>query len=305
MVRVRVCMVGTPAGTAPLASALRQEFTDQEIFLSRYDDAPAPGVSADHHLVVAIAPASDEAPGGDDVVDVWLHPTDAAALLKIVARTRSLHGNITNRRLPPDLPPRVAAYDTRWPAVARRVSSRIMAAVGPAATGVEHVGSTSVPGLAAKNIVDLQVGVASLVTFDSSESDLLAAGFVNVQRIVPGAPGVMADNPRGSGAAETPWPKRLYAGVDPDCRVIVHVREVGSPGWRYALLFRDWLTAEIAPRQEYETLKLALAQAHETDSNFDDYARSKEDWFNHAYDESEKWAAQRSWTPRAGTAPST
>ena len=111
---------------------------------------------------------------------------------------------------------------------------------------VDHIGSTSVPGLAAKNIVDLQVSVTDLGMVDSCDADLRDASFVNVQELAPDAPGVTRDKARGTSASPDEWQKRLYAGVDEAQRAIIHVRRTGAASWRYALLFRDWLRAEKA-----------------------------------------------------------
>ena len=79
---------------------------------------------------------------------------------------------------------------------------------------VDHIGSTSVPGLAAKNIIDLQVSVADLDMIDWCDIDLRNAGFVNVQELAPDSPGVSHDNARGTITSPDQWQKRLYAGVD-------------------------------------------------------------------------------------------
>jgi hypothetical protein len=65
---------------------------------------------------------------------------------------------------------------------------------------------------------------------DDREASLLAAGFVNVQRIASNAPAVMFNHPHGELRRRQLWAKRLYAGTDDDRRVIVHVRRTGSPG---------------------------------------------------------------------------
>ena len=162
---------------------------------------------------------------------------------------------------------------------------------------VDHIGSTSVPGLPAKEIIDLQVAVPRLEEFDEADADLRSAGFVNVQHIAPDAPGVRSDNPRGSHTSPDEWEKRLYAGVDADQRTIVHVRRIGAANWRYALLFRDWLRANDGPRDAYAWVKADLAAAHRDDSNFDDYARAKDFWFDDAHRESEAWARIAGWSP--------
>jgi dephospho-CoA kinase len=152
----------------------------------------------------------------------------------------------------------------------------------------------------AKDIVDLQVAVENFEVVDDREAPLLAAGFVNVQRIAPDAPAVMLDDPHGERRNQQLWAKRPYAGLDDDRLVIAHVRRSGSPCWRYALRFRDWLRANEGPRREDEELRSRLVPLHADDANFDDYARAKGSWFASAYSASEQWAEHVAWSAPAG-----
>ena len=123
--------------------------------------------------------------------------------------------------------PIVVPYDERWPAQARRVARRISLAAG--GRHVEHIGSTAVPGLAAKDVLDFQLAVEDMETADSLRETLAQAGFPYV--------GPYEDSPRGEGD----WSKRLHAGADPGRRVNLHLRVEGAPNWRWAVDFRDWL----------------------------------------------------------------
>jgi dephospho-CoA kinase len=72
----------------------------------------------------------------------------------------------------------------------------------------------------------------------------------------------------------------------------VHVREVGSAGWEFALLFRDWLRAEPSERDAYAQLKSGLATRLATTG---EYAEAKEPWFDEAWERSRVWAERTGW----------
>jgi dephospho-CoA kinase len=77
--------------------------------------------------------------------------------------------------------------------------------------------------------------------------------------------------------------------------VHLHVREVGSPGWRYALLFRDWLRAVPAERAAYLAAKRAAVAA--ADGEMSRYVAVKEPWFDGAWSRAEEWAVTSGWGP--------
>ena len=169
--------------------------------------------------------------------------------------------------------------DPTWPAQAARLLARIGHALGDRVVALEHIGSTAVPDLPAKDVIDLQVGVRDLTEADGAAfvADLASAGFVRV-------PGVDHDNAKDGGT----WPKRLHGSVDPGRVAHVHVRAVGSPGWDWAIDVRDWLRADPEARDAYAAAKAALAARH-TDSG--DYADAKEAWFDGADDRLRTWRA--------------
>ena len=214
--------------------------------------------SASSHLVLNVtekrSPGSDA--GFSDAAARSLSDFDG-----FVSRVRDFDRRRRAHELPPDLPPVITPWSPTWADSARRVGARLMHALTLSGVRafVDHIGSTSVPGLPAKEIIDLQVAVPRLEEFDEADADLRSAGFVNVQHIAPDAPGVRSDNPRGSHTSPDEWEKRLYAGVDADQRTIVHVRRIGAANWRYALLFRDWLRANDGPRDAYAWVKADLA----------------------------------------------
>ncbi|MFM6849710.1 MAG: dephospho-CoA kinase [Terrabacter sp.] len=179
-----------------------------------------------------------------------------------------------------------------WEPRAERVVARLAAALASSGvvTEVSHVGSTSVPGLLAKDVIDVQVGVHHLADVDRED----------VRRAVTGAGYVFAhgnhtDTPHPTGAAPEQWSKRFLDGCDPGNHVHVHVREHGSAGWRFALLFRDWLRHEPAERDAYAAEKRRLLERHTTTS---DYVVAKEPWFEQAWHRANAWAERTGWQPR-------
>lgn len=175
--------------------------------------------------------------------------------------------------------------DPSWTTTGARLGARVAHAVGERAARVDHIGSTAVPGLLAKDVVDLQVGVRDLAEADdpSLVAALAAAGY-------PRVAGVEQDRSKDAST----WPKRLHAGSDPGQLVHVHLREVGSPGWLWALRVRDWLRSDAGARAEYTELKRSVVAA---DGAWERYPEAKEPWFDLAHDRAQRWAERTGWTP--------
>ena len=139
----------------------------------------------------------------------------------------------------------IADYDPAWPERFAQERERILAALGDRALRIEHIGSTSVPGLAAKPIVDILVEVASL-----DGVDLEPAGYV------------LRVHEEGHRMFRTP-----------ELDVHVHVWPTGSPNIAVDLAFRDRLRASPEDRAAYEALKRELATRDWPDMNH--YAEAK------------------------------
>ncbi|PWU55698.1 dephospho-CoA kinase [Micromonospora sp. S4605] len=185
-------------------------------------------------------------------------------------------------------PARVALTeaDPTWPRQYARLAARIRHALAPAEPRIDHIGSTAVPGLAAKDVIDIQLAVPTLADADGAFAERLAeAGF-------PRLPGEWWDNPRPPGSVR--WPKRLHGSADPARPVYLHIREVDSPGWRYALLMRDHLRADPDQRAAYLQLKRDLAAAAPDSVT---YSTAKDPWFDEEHLRAEAWAAQTGWRP--------
>lgn len=180
----------------------------------------------------------------------------------------------------------LAEADPTWPQQYARLAARIRHAVAPADLRIDHIGSTAVPGLAAKDVIDIQLTVPRLGDADGPLSGRLAdAGF-------PRLPGEWWDTPRLPDVGR--WAKRLHGSADPGRPVHLHIREAGSPGWRYALLMRDHLRADPDQRAAYLLLKRELAASAPDSAT---YTTAKDPWFDEEHLRAEEWAAQTGWRP--------
>ena len=188
--------------------------------------------------------------------------------------------------------PVIVAYEPRWPDEFAEVRERLAASFGDRALFIEHIGSTSVPGLAAKDVIDVQVSVASLEPNEPLEAALEAAGFVLYRGESPAWDHV----PPGWYAADPPqrWLK-LFASAPPDeRRVHIHVRVAGSPNERFALLFRDFMRTHPDARDAWAIFKRELARIAES---VDDYVEVKDPATDVVIVVAERWAADTGWSP--------
>ncbi|MFN8073500.1 MAG: dephospho-CoA kinase [Mycobacterium sp.] len=215
------------------------------------------------------------------VADVWLDNSGSEG--ELVERARELwYGRVlpfshnVAARTPAADPTALVPADPAWADQGRRAVARLNTACGHRALRIDHIGSTAVAGMDARDIIDIQVTVAAMDVADELTEDLLRAGYPRVGAIT-------ADrDPSGS---EALWPKRFHASADPGRPTHVHIRAAGEPSQRFALLFVDWLNAGPAARAEYLAVK----------SHGDPGAIGR--WFSEAYPRAWDWAEATGWSP--------
>ncbi|WP_028661721.1 dephospho-CoA kinase [Saccharomonospora saliphila] len=226
------------------------------------------------------------------VADVWIdNGGDRDAVLRRVDavwadRLVPFEAAVRQRRPRPAQPPVLVTPDPEWPEQAERALARVRAVAGERAVRTDHIGSTAVPGLPAKDVLDLQLVVPELADADALAEPLSDAGFVRV-------PGEWYDH---STDGESSWEKRVHVGADPGRPVNLHVRPADGPAWRLAVLFRDWLRAVPEEVVAYTQLKRRLADDHRDDADVRAYADRKQPWITAAFTRAEEWAARSGWS---------
>jgi GrpB-like predicted nucleotidyltransferase (UPF0157 family) len=135
-------------------------------------------------------------------------------------------------------------YDPLWPAAFEEEKARLANALGPVAKGIEHYGSTAVPGLCAKPILDIMVGISPLSEWEPCRPALVALGY---------------DYAEGAGV---PGHYIFGRGRDRSERThLVHVVEYQGESWRACLAFRDALRRDTSLRESYAQEKERAAAA--------------------------------------------
>ncbi len=180
-------------------------------------------------------------------------------------------------------------YDPAWPAEFSTIAGELRRTLGTAASRIDHIGSSSVPNLDAKDIVDIQVSVAGDSTLDQAAALLQSDGWRPSERV--GRDHV----PPGVTTAEREWAKRFFSEPIGSRRVNLHVRVEGRANQRYPLLFRDYLRAHPESAHAYATLKRDLAALLATDSGR--YADVKDAACDLIYLAAEEWAVATGWAP--------
>ena len=143
----------------------------------------------------------------------------------------------------------LSAYSPLWPAIFEFERTRLAEILGPDVAVIEHIGSTAVPGLGAKPIIDVMAGVADLAMVERCMAALEADGY----RYVPDF--------------ERAFPQRRYftKASGPPGQFHLHAVVLGSPFWKSHLAFRDALRADEALAAKYWKLKQRLAARHPND----------------------------------------
>jgi GrpB-like predicted nucleotidyltransferase (UPF0157 family) len=136
-------------------------------------------------------------------------------------------------------PVQLIEYSAEWPALFAREAARVRVTLGDRVRVLEHVGSTSVPGLAAKPIIDMILAVEDSADEPAYVPAMESAGYLLHIR-------------------EPEWHQhRLFKGPDTD--INLHVYSFGCPEIDKMLMFRDWLRSNDADRELYERTKRELA----------------------------------------------
>lgn len=180
----------------------------------------------------------------------------------------------------------IVDYQSSWPQEFAGIAHHLHAGLGALALRIDHIGSTSVPGLAAKDIIDIQITVSEL------NRDVIQA-LENLAYRLPD--GDFQDHvPPGATEDPNEWEKLYFHAPVGQRRTHTHLRVQGRANQRYPLLFRDFLRCHPETAEAYARLKRMLAQ-HLVDPQM--YPEVKDPAMDLIYLAAEAWAEQNGWQP--------
>lgn len=178
----------------------------------------------------------------------------------------------------------IITYQARWPTEFKNIGSKIRAAVGDKAFAIHHIGSTSVPNLAAKDVIDIQMTVTSLDV--QIQSQLKEIGFEL-------SPHQQDHCPSGMKLPANDLEKRHYRGAER--KINLHIRKHNAFNQRYPILFRDFLRSNAVAADAYGEIKRQLAKYFS--DNSDAYYDIKDPVCDALIAGAFLWAKSTDWNP--------
>jgi GrpB-like predicted nucleotidyltransferase (UPF0157 family) len=170
----------------------------------------------------------------------------------------------------------IVDHDLGWAAAFVDLGAVLREALGDVAVRIDHIGSTAVPGLAAKPVIDLQISVRSLDPVDDFRGPLQGLGYV-----------YRADNPERT--------KRYFREPPGHRRTHLHVRRLGSFSQQFPLLFRDYLRSHPPSAAAYAAVKRRCAEQFRHDRR--GYVEAKDAFVWEVIRRADGWAQRVGWTP--------
>jgi GrpB-like predicted nucleotidyltransferase (UPF0157 family) len=178
-------------------------------------------------------------------------------------------------------------YNPTWPKEFEVLRLSLLEILGSLALRIDHIGSTSVPGLGAKDVIDIQVTVRELTP--EIKQRFVEAGYYCYEAFT------YDHVPLGENGDPGLWAKFTFSQPEGGRRANVHVRISGNPNQRYALLFRDYLRAHPNSARSIELIKRELAKRHADDA--DAYYDVKDPVYDLIWDAALDWARHTGWEP--------
>jgi GrpB-like predicted nucleotidyltransferase (UPF0157 family) len=178
-------------------------------------------------------------------------------------------------------------HEEAWEREAARTIETLWGILGDAAVDIQHVGSTSVPAICAKPIVDIAVAARNFDQVLEKRPVLEAHGFHH-------RPGKNIENQELFACGS------YYDGTGEEQTHFIHVVPADSPDWLNYLNFRDYLNAFPAEAKAYEALKISLAAANPEDAGREKYTAGKHDFIRETLQKAAEWARLGKPAPEAG-----
>lgn len=161
---------------------------------------------------------------------------------------------------------KVVPYNKEWPKLFQQLKEEIWGVLVDLQPVIEHIGSTSVPGLAAKPIIDISVGLKNHDDLDKTIKPMMAHHYIYYEVFNEGMPDRRLYVKLKDGH-HLHFPDKFSAGVNiphdkiNDVRIAhVHIWVYGTPSWDRHIAFREYLKAHPKVKQEYENIKLGLSK---------------------------------------------
>ena len=170
----------------------------------------------------------------------------------------------------------IVPYDPEWPGMFAKLGAALGGALGEVALRIDHIGSTSIPGLDAKPIIDVQISVASFEPVDPFRIPLESLGFV-----------WRANNPELT--------KRYFREKPGNRRTHIHVRKAGSFSEQFPLLFRDYMRVHPEELPPYAEMKYQLAEQY--GKGREAYTIAKGPFVWAVVRKADQWAQDIGWEP--------
>ena len=180
-------------------------------------------------------------------------------------------------------PIQVVSYDSHWPALFQQLAYPLCNILSSVALRIDHIGSTSVPQLAAKPVIDIQISVTDFDPLDAYRIPLENLGYI-----------FRADNPELT--------KRYFRETPGQRRVHIHIRRAGSFSEQLTLLFRDYLRSHSDVAMQYAQLKIDLACQYYRVEDREAYTEAKNPFIWEVIAQADKWAQQTGWIPEPSDA---
>ena len=175
------------------------------------------------------------------------HRSDVEAYAE--SKSEFVRGVLSRARRESKPPIKITDYDPDWPAQFEAEKKRLIGEIGRWSLGIEHIGSTAVPGLAAKPIIDIMTGLRSMADAEACIEGMRRLGYEYVPEFEDALPD-----------------RRYFRKGHQQQRLHVHIVEVGGAFWRRHIAFRDYLCRHPEAADEYAGLKRRLAARYPRDS---------------------------------------
>jgi len=171
----------------------------------------------------------------------------------------------------------IVPYDPQWPILFSDLGNSIRNALGDIAVRIDHIGSTSIPNLSAKPIIDVQISIRSFEENDKIEKALNKIGFYHKIN-------------------DTDKSQLYYREMPGSRRTHIHIRRWGTWPEVFSLLFRDYMRCHPEDCKIYEDKKLELAEKYRNNRGL--YVESKSLIIWNIMKRADMWSQEIGWYPK-------